>query len=267
MALHDHFESSGAWLFRWRSYLPVFLFGIVLFGMRDFDYPAETHSGPALWAFICLGVGLLGLAVRVLTCGYAYPATSGRVTTKQEAESLNSTGMYSVVRHPLYLGNYLMWLSAALLTQTVWVPLVITLIFWIYYERIMVVEEAFLARKFGADFAAWASATPAFVPALGKWRKPACRFNLRRVLRRERSSVLGLAMTFAAFDLIVGSIARGAPHLDRVWIIIVGIALVYYVIMSFEKKHALRQERRTAAMTAAVQSSSAARATRRKAAP
>jgi protein-S-isoprenylcysteine O-methyltransferase Ste14 len=267
LALRDHFESSGAWLFRWRSYLPVMLFGIVLFGMRDFDYPAETHSGPAAWAYLCLGVGLAGLVVRALTCGCAYPSTSGRVTAEQQAESLNSTGMYSIVRHPLYLGNYLMWLSGALLTRTVWVPLVITLIFWIYYERIMAAEEAFLARKFGATFALWARATPAFLPAVSRWKKPACRFNLRRVLRRERSSVLGLAATFVAFDLIVGSVARSALHLDRAWLILLGGALLYYVAMSVEKKYAVRREMRTAARVAPVQSSLPARAARRKAAP
>lgn len=267
MTLHDHFEKSGAWLFRWRSYLPLGPFAIVVFGMRDFEYPAEVHAGAGTWALFCLGVGFLGMAVRALTCGYASPGTSGRVTAAQQADSLNSTGIYSLVRHPLYLGNYLMWLSAALLTRTMWVPLVCTLIFWIYYERIMVAEEAYLAKKFGAEFARWAGATPAFLPALRRWTRPRCRFNLRRVLRRERSSLLGLAGTFAAFHLLVGSLTRGALHLDRFWIAFLGLALLYYIVISLEKRHAVRAEKRTAAAVAAVPNASAARAARRKSAP
>ncbi|MGQ0814931.1 MAG: methyltransferase family protein [Gemmatimonadota bacterium] len=236
MTLNDHFERSGAWLFRWRSYLPLLLFGIVLLGMRDFAYPAETHLAPAGWALFCLSVGVLGLIVRAIAVGYAALGTSGRVTCRQEADALNTTGMYSIVRHPLYLGNYLMWLSASLLTRTIWVPLVISLIFWIYYERIMTAEEAFLRMKFGDLFERWAAATPAFLPSFRLWIRPSTTFEPRRVLRRERSSVLGLAVTFAAYDFLVGSAARGTLHMDILWIVLTAIGLLYYVAMHFEKR-------------------------------
>ncbi|MGQ0561736.1 MAG: methyltransferase, partial [Gemmatimonadota bacterium] len=186
-------------------------------------------------------IGLLGVLIRSLTVGYAALGTSGRVTCKQEAAELNTTGLYSIVRHPLYLGNYLMWLSATLLTRTIWVPLVISLFFWIYYERIMAAEEAFLREKFGARFERWAVRTPAFIPRFRPWLAPARPFALRRVLRRERSSVLGLIVTFAVFDFLVGSGARGELHLDFVWIGLTALALLYYCAMHFEKRYARRQ--------------------------
>ncbi|MGB8874133.1 MAG: hypothetical protein WCC75_12145, partial [Desulfobaccales bacterium] len=37
--------------------------------------------------------------------------TSGRNTQGQVAETLNTTGIYSLVRNPLYLGNFLIWLG------------------------------------------------------------------------------------------------------------------------------------------------------------
>ncbi|MGQ0561070.1 MAG: hypothetical protein ACT443_04255, partial [Gemmatimonadota bacterium] len=61
MTLHEHFERSGAWLFRWRSYLPLLLFGVVLLGMRDFHYPAEAHHVIPKWGLTCLSIGLLGV--------------------------------------------------------------------------------------------------------------------------------------------------------------------------------------------------------------
>lgn len=242
MSLHLHFERSGAWLFRWRSYLPGLLFAVVVLGMRDFAYPAETADHVA-WALWCLPIAVLGLFIRSHAVGHAALGTSGRVTCKQEADDLNTTGLYSIVRHPLYLGNYLMWLAPALLTATVWVPLVVTLVFWIYYERIMTAEEAFLRGKFGATFDEWAARTPAFVPAISRWRSPARPFNLRRVLRRERSSVLALVGTFAGFDFIVGTLARDDLHLDRVWMIMIAGTLVYYGVMAVEKRRARSQAR------------------------
>jgi protein-S-isoprenylcysteine O-methyltransferase Ste14 len=245
MSLQRHFETSGAWLFRWRSYLPGLLFGLILIGTLDFEYPAEgaDHVG---WALGCLAVALLGQLVRAHAIGHAGLGTSGRVTSKQEADELNTTGLYSALRHPLYLGNYLMWLGAALLTGTVWIPLVITLIFWLYYERIMVAEESFLRGKFGAAFEEWAARTPAFVPSFRNWRPPAHRFNLMRVLRRERTTVLALVMTFAAFDFIVGTLARDALHIDRIWLVLIGVTMVYYLIMHVEKR-AMRARARNAA--------------------
>ena len=61
---------------------------------------------------IFLGVSLLGEAIRIFTVGYAPRNTSGRNTiTGQIADELNVTGIYSQLRHPLYLGNFLMWRS------------------------------------------------------------------------------------------------------------------------------------------------------------
>ena len=44
MALREDFERSGIWLFRWRSYLPIFLIGILLIGFRHFSYPFGRHE-------------------------------------------------------------------------------------------------------------------------------------------------------------------------------------------------------------------------------
>ena len=87
-----------------------------------------------------------------------------RNTHGQKAEELNTTGVYSIVRHPLYVGNYLIGLGVTLVWLNWWVPVVYTLCFWVYYERIMVAEERFLEQKFGDSFRQWAASTPAFVP-------------------------------------------------------------------------------------------------------
>ena len=113
MALIHEFENSGNWLFKRRSWLPVFMIvaGIVtmylgnrqaiLYDMRD--------------ELIFLGVSLFGQVIRILTVGFAPKNTSGRNTVNgQIADELNVTGIYSILRHPLYLGNFFMWLGPVL---------------------------------------------------------------------------------------------------------------------------------------------------------
>ena len=66
----------------------------------------------------------------------------------QVADSLNTTGIYSTVRHPLYLGNFFMWLAIVVLTADLYFVIVFCLCYFIF-ERVMLAEEDFLANKFG----------------------------------------------------------------------------------------------------------------------
>ena len=53
----------------------------------------------------------MGFLFRAWAIGTTPAGTSGRNTKEQVAEVLNSTGIYSIVRHPLYVGNYFMWIG------------------------------------------------------------------------------------------------------------------------------------------------------------
>ncbi len=121
---------------------------------------------PLAWPLICFGISLTGLAMRAYIVGCAAPGTSGRNRGAQVAESLNTTGAYSLVRHPLYFANAIMWLGPLLYPRSFWPALVLVLVFWLYYERIMFAEEEFLRGKYGQAFLDWAARTPAFLPKL-----------------------------------------------------------------------------------------------------
>ncbi len=100
-----------------------------------------------------------------LTVGFAPKNTSGRNTAAgQMADELNVTGIYSIVRHPLYVGNFFMWLGPVLFLRSVWFTIVFCLVYWLYYERIMFAEEQFLRRKFGDAYDKWSEKVKAFIP-------------------------------------------------------------------------------------------------------
>lgn len=61
-------------------------------------------------------VSLVGLAVRVRTAGHTPYRTSDRRTAEgQVADEPNTTGIYSVMRNPLYVGDLFKWPGIALL--------------------------------------------------------------------------------------------------------------------------------------------------------
>lgn len=107
-----------------------------------------------LYSFIGCFCGLIafGSDIRAIAIGTSNKNTSGRNTKQQVAEALNTKGIYSTMRHPLYVGNYFMWIGIVAYTGNIWFVVLVSLAFWLYYERIMFAEERFLERKFGEDY-------------------------------------------------------------------------------------------------------------------
>lgn len=236
MALLKEFESTGNWLFRWRSYLPWLVISIYILALREYEYPGHSKLLDALWEAVCLYVSFVGLVIRAFTIGYTPKGTSGRNTKRQKANSLNTTGMYSVVRHPLYLGNFFMGLGIAMFAYLWWLTLIYVLAFWVYYERIMFAEELYLREKFGEPFVEWTSRTPSFIPKFKNWNPPNRPFSLRNVLRREYNGFLVVIVVFFGFEVAGDFFAEGKLELDLMWTIILVFGFAVWVILRMLKR-------------------------------
>jgi len=235
--LADEFKKTGDWLFRWRSYLPLALLILALPAVGDSTRRYGEHLLNPVWSWLCLLVAFSGLAVRILTVGYVPASTSGRNTLRQVAATLNATGMYSVVRHPLYLGNFLMWLGLSLLPRCWWFTVITVLIFWLYYERIMFAEEGFLLEQFGEPYREWAARTPAFVPKFANWMKPDLPFSLKSAISREYATFFTIIAIFTLFQVIMRWYARGALLPDRFTTTLFVVGLLLYITVRLIKKN------------------------------
>lgn len=236
MALKEELEKTGNWLFRWRSYLPLLLMGILLAGLKDFDYPVHDHELDLLWEMFCLLVSFFGLGIRFYVVGHTPEGTSGRNTRKQKALSLNVTGLYSIVRHPLYLGNFFIWLGISLFPRSWWLSFLCALIFWLYYERIIFAEEEYLRRKFIGQFEEWSKNTPCFFPRFNKWKRPIRSFSLSKGLKDEYSGFFAIIASFTFLEVIGNLIIKGTLELDWRWVLIFFGGLSTYLSLRTLKK-------------------------------
>ena len=238
MSFRDDLERQGSWLFRHRSYLPLIFLPLVIIALKDSEYIETTYGDLAddIWEAFCVFVSFLGLFVRCLTIGFVPEGTSGRNTRHQKADRLNTTGMYSIVRHPLYLGNFLIMLGLVMFTQVGWLILISILAFWIYYERIIFAEETFLSKKFGNSFSEWASKTPVFLPKINKWQKPDLPFSLKTVLRREYTGLFVITTSFVFLEISGDAIVYGNLDLDTEWMALFLIGLSAYLVLRTLKK-------------------------------
>lgn len=231
MALLEEFESSGNWLFRWRSYLPLSLSVVIFSALGYFNYPYGSHLLDEIWEVVCLGISMSGAAVRVLTIGFSANHTSSRNTVEQQAESLNTTGMYSIVRNPLYLGNFLMVFGVVIFMRTWWLPVFYLLLFTLYYERIIFAEEMFLRRKFGEIYLQWASRTPAFIPKFSHWQPSPLPFSWKRVLRREYHGIAGVVMSLFVLEITSDFWVGRRIEIDLLWSCVLSSTAVGYIIV------------------------------------
>ncbi len=248
MALIHSFEKSGNWLFKHRGELPVVLFILALpvVYLTDNDWLSDSHE--VFLALFSVLLSAFGFAIRAYAIGTTPKGTSGRNTKEgQVAESLNSTGIYSVLRHPLYVGNYFMWIGIVVFTYNIGFIFVISLAFWLYYERIMFAEERFLERKFGQSYLDWSLTTPAFIPSFKNYKKSVIPFSIKSVLRREYSGILATVIGFVFVDQIRYYAYYGIYNFQRISVSILIITILFALLMRSLKHytHILQEEGRS----------------------
>lgn len=233
MALIHSFEKSGNKLFRYRGQIPLILFLLSAPAIYFTDYSCFFESETFRWALLITSAlfSLLGQVIRAIAIGTSSKHTSGRNTKEQVAEALNTTGIYSTLRHPLYLGNYFMWIGIVLYVGNIYFFLVVSLLFWIYYERIMFAEERFLERKFGESYMTWSLKVPAFIPSFKNYVKNDIPFSLKTILRREYSGISATIISFVFVDVLRDYFRNHAFNLTNTQIIILFIALLISLIL------------------------------------
>ncbi|MEX0409698.1 isoprenylcysteine carboxylmethyltransferase family protein [Aquibium sp. LZ166] len=235
----DLLARQGNWLFRWRSYFllglaPLFLIALSKPEVVEVEFGSFFDS---VFEGACIAFAFAGLAVRGFTVGYVPGGTSGRNTRGQLAETLNTTGLYSLTRNPLYLGNAVIYMAIAAFTQDVFVFVIMGLFLWLYLERIIAAEEAFLAEKFGKPYLAWASQTPVFLPRLTGWRAPVLPFSVRNVLRREYSGFFAIVASFFIIDQLHEYLTEHPEHIDLAWALtLAGGAVLYLFLRTLKKR-------------------------------
>jgi protein-S-isoprenylcysteine O-methyltransferase Ste14 len=105
MALIHTFEEQGNKLFRYRGQIPVILFLLAIPVVYFTDYSWISLTTMNVLTAIAICISFIGFLIRAYSIGTTPKGTSGRNRDSQVAESLNTTGIYSMVRHPLYLGK------------------------------------------------------------------------------------------------------------------------------------------------------------------
>ena len=118
-----------------------------------------------------------------------------------------------------------------------WLAALTTCVYALYYERIMLAEEAFLRQRFGDTFEKWSAQTPAFIPRRRGWKPSPVPFCWRTVAQREYNAFFLIISVFFLFDLIGDSIVERNFHLDYAWFGLFIAGFIIFSILRGLKKH------------------------------
>jgi protein-S-isoprenylcysteine O-methyltransferase Ste14 len=128
-------------------------------------FPVDMPGSYSWLRPVALGILILGLGVRVLAIVTLGSAFSTNVATRA-GQRLQRHGLYSIVRHPSYLGLELILLAFALHARTwacfavVVVPPTLAVLYRIH------VEETALRLAFGADYEDYSRSTKRLIPGV-----------------------------------------------------------------------------------------------------
>lgn len=182
--LNNKLIDQGLWLFKFRGQFPILILFLSLISVF-FDSTQVSRQN----LYLAQGIGYvfigIGFCIRFWVVGFRSTFSSGRNRTHHHTEVLEKKGWYSVCRNPLYLGNYLMWLGLIVGLANLYLIAIVSLIYWVYIERIIFSEEVYLSNKFKEEYIAWCESTPVFFPNFTLWKTNPNSFSFKTVLKNE----------------------------------------------------------------------------------
>ncbi len=127
---------------------------------------------PSLW--VGFPLLLASEAIRIWSSGYIEKDTA-----------LSMTGPYSIVRNPLYLGNFLIGLSFCVIGKSILMLFLFLAGFYFIYKPTIETEEGKLRQKFGQDYIAYCAKTPRLFPSFSRTDWVAGPFSWGLILRHQ----------------------------------------------------------------------------------
>jgi protein-S-isoprenylcysteine O-methyltransferase Ste14 len=142
----------GAFLFRYRGFLPVPFLLIPLFVPGD-----QTRSGWLVGALFIVAGEVLRLAG---------VSAAGTVTRRRsrDVQRLVTYGVFAWMRNPLYVGNFLIWTGFVIGSGVLWFLPIALLLFALEYSLIVRYEEGVLESIFGSEYVEYQRRTPRWIP-------------------------------------------------------------------------------------------------------
>jgi len=221
----------GSFFFKHRTLTPIPLIILVLVIFR----PIDLGTTNLLVNLSGLVIGFLGQAIRIWAVGYSFPGTSGRESYLR-ADHLNTTGIYSLVRNPLYIGNFLFLSGVVIIFSNLWALLFFALFLIIQYYLIILAEESFLKEKYGRHYEDYCRRVYRILPGFSNYRQNQNPFNLRKVIFKEKDSLFNMLVMMLLLVAYKEKFFTGRLASPVIFIVPGVLLIIVYIVVIILKK-------------------------------
>ena len=176
-------------IFSLRSYTPIPFLLVMIF------YAQPT----AITMAIGFVIAATGESVRFW--GVAYAGSLTRVTGSVGAPEVIVAGPFARVRNPIYVGNLLAYIGIGIMSNALFPWLLLAALAWFgfQYYQIVVLEEGFLEKEFGAVYLEFKRNVPRFFPRLSAYINPI----QSQQLANWKEAIHSERRTFQALSLVL----------------------------------------------------------------
>lgn len=236
----------GNFFFRYRNALfpMIFVFGSLLFQPR---LMFGSLLADRILSVIGVLLALLGQAVRLVTIGFEYIHRGGK-DGKVYAGRLVRGGMYGITRNPMYVGNGLIAVGMIVYFGSPLGYVILIPFFLFVYQAIIAAEEAYLQKKFLADYDDYAASVNRIVPALGSVRQAfaGMAFDWRRSIKKDLGTIVGLTIGLNLIPVWrsywLYDVATTRSTAIRAALIILTITASYLILLKLKRSNRLLKQ-------------------------
>lgn len=136
------------------------LIGIILDRLSPLPIPQITgRSSQIILASCLLAIG----SALVLGCVFMMKQAKTNVQVHMPTTTMITTGLYELTRNPIYLGQFLFYLSMCIFFQSAWSISFFLPIILIFHYAVVLPEEEYLEKKFGKAYKEYKKTVPRWV--------------------------------------------------------------------------------------------------------
>jgi protein-S-isoprenylcysteine O-methyltransferase Ste14 len=188
---------------------------------------AALCEDAVLTSLVGIALALIGQAVRISNVGMVYIIRGGK-SHKVYAETLVTSGLYSHVRNPMYVGNTFLLAGLAVASNS-WVFAIGGIALAVaVHVGIIAAEEHFLRTKFGEQYEDYVRRVPRLVPRLAGIGQTltGVQFNWGRVVDKEYMAPVDWLSATAIVSLV--SLWRTGQLVGHPELIVLMVAIVVF---------------------------------------
>lgn len=184
-----------SWVFRLRSYTPIPFLLIMLWFAR-----------PTVVSLV-VGFTIVFVGEMIRFWGVSIVGAETRTTGAVGGTYLITTGPFSYVRNPLYLGNMMLYTGVGVMSVALFPWLQIVALTWFYVQYTLIVsrEEEYLAKAFEGEYEDYRKNVRRFLPRLTPYRSthpPAKGMSTSEGIASERRTLQAIVLVTAIIAAI-----------------------------------------------------------------